>query len=153
VVCTVHMETRSTCFLVEPQNKGRWFVSGLASKPLRWFLISLGLKTDDDGLWVVWPQNLLRWFLAVWPQKPAAMVSSGLDSKPAATVSVSLSSKPVATGFSGLASKPVVPVSPVWPQNWCDGFSLFGLKTGGRFLVWASKPRWWSVSRFGPQNR
>jgi hypothetical protein len=33
-VCTVHVETRSTRFLVEPQNQGRQFVSGLASKPL-----------------------------------------------------------------------------------------------------------------------
>jgi hypothetical protein len=29
-VCTVHVETRSTGFLVEPQNRGQWFVSGLA---------------------------------------------------------------------------------------------------------------------------
>jgi hypothetical protein len=29
-VCTVHVETRSACFLVEPQNQGRRFVSGLA---------------------------------------------------------------------------------------------------------------------------
>jgi hypothetical protein len=28
---------RSTSFLVEPQNQGRWFVSDLASKPLGWF--------------------------------------------------------------------------------------------------------------------
>jgi hypothetical protein len=34
-VCTVHVETRSTCFLVEPQNQGQRFVSELASKPLR----------------------------------------------------------------------------------------------------------------------
>jgi hypothetical protein len=34
VDCTVHMEMRSTCFLVEPQNQGRRFVSGLTSKPL-----------------------------------------------------------------------------------------------------------------------
>jgi hypothetical protein len=33
-VYTVHMETRSVDFLVEPQNQGRRFVSGLASKPL-----------------------------------------------------------------------------------------------------------------------
>jgi hypothetical protein len=33
-VCTWHVETRSTGFLVEPQNQGRRFVSGLASKPL-----------------------------------------------------------------------------------------------------------------------
>jgi hypothetical protein len=37
-------------FLVEPQNQGRQFVSGLASKPQRRFLISLVLKTDGDSL-------------------------------------------------------------------------------------------------------
>jgi hypothetical protein len=40
-------------------------VSGLASKPLGRFLIGLGLKTDGDGLLVVWPQNHsdgFRWF-------------------------------------------------------------------------------------------
>jgi hypothetical protein len=50
VVCTVHVEKRSAGFLVEPQNQGRRFVSGLASKPLGQFLIGLGLKTDGDGL-------------------------------------------------------------------------------------------------------
>jgi hypothetical protein len=30
VVCTVHMKTRITGFLVEPQNQGRQFISGLA---------------------------------------------------------------------------------------------------------------------------
>jgi hypothetical protein len=30
VVCIVHVETRSAGFLVEPQNQGRRFVSGLA---------------------------------------------------------------------------------------------------------------------------
>jgi hypothetical protein len=50
VVCTMQVETRSVGFLVEPQNQGRRFVSSLASKPLGQFLISLGLKTDDDGL-------------------------------------------------------------------------------------------------------
>jgi hypothetical protein len=39
--------------LVEPQNQGQRFVSGLASKPLGRFLISLDLKTDDDNLPVV----------------------------------------------------------------------------------------------------
>jgi hypothetical protein len=33
-VCIWHVETRSAGFLVEPQNHGRRFVSGLASKPL-----------------------------------------------------------------------------------------------------------------------
>jgi hypothetical protein len=45
-VCTWHVETQSAGFLVEPQNQGRRFVSGLASKPLGRFLIGLGLKTD-----------------------------------------------------------------------------------------------------------
>jgi hypothetical protein len=44
VVCTVHVETRSASFLVEPQNQGRRFVSGLASKSLVRFS-------------PVWPQN------------------------------------------------------------------------------------------------
>jgi hypothetical protein len=46
-VCTVHVETRSVGLLVEPQNQGQWFVSGLASKPL-------------GQLLPVWPQN--RWW-------------------------------------------------------------------------------------------
>jgi hypothetical protein len=50
MVCTVHMETRSARFLVEPQNQDRWFVSGLTSKPLGWFS-------------PVWPQNRWRRFL------------------------------------------------------------------------------------------
>jgi hypothetical protein len=45
-VCPVHVETRSMSFLVEPQNQGRRFVSGLASKPQGQFS-------------QVWPQN--RW--------------------------------------------------------------------------------------------
>jgi hypothetical protein len=49
-VCTWHVKTRSACFLVEPQNQGRRFVSGLVLKPLGRFLIGLGLKTDGDGL-------------------------------------------------------------------------------------------------------
>jgi hypothetical protein len=39
VVYTVHIETRSAGFLVEPQNQGRRFVSGLGSKPLGGFLL------------------------------------------------------------------------------------------------------------------
>jgi hypothetical protein len=38
-VCTWHVETRRAGFVVEPQNQGRWFVSGLASKPLERFLL------------------------------------------------------------------------------------------------------------------
>jgi hypothetical protein len=68
-VCTVHMEMRSTGFLVESQNQGRRFVSGLASKQLEQFL-RFGLKTGGTVSWLslktklvegspVWPQN--RW--------------------------------------------------------------------------------------------
>jgi hypothetical protein len=40
----MHVEMRSTGFLVEHQNQGRWFVSGLASKPLGWFVSGLASK-------------------------------------------------------------------------------------------------------------
>jgi hypothetical protein len=43
-VYTWYVETRSAGFLVEHQNQGRRFVSGLASKPLGRFSL-------------VWPQN------------------------------------------------------------------------------------------------
>jgi hypothetical protein len=51
-VCGLHraVETRSAGFLVEPQNQGQRFISGLTSKPLRRFLIGLGIKINDDGL-------------------------------------------------------------------------------------------------------
>jgi hypothetical protein len=60
-VYTVHIETRSAGFMVEPQNQGRRFVSGLTSKPLGQFLLvwcqnrwlkfsSLGLKTSNSDL-------------------------------------------------------------------------------------------------------
>jgi hypothetical protein len=53
--------------MVEPQNQGQRFVSGLASKPLGRFL-----HVWPQNWWrrflAVWPQNLLRWFSLVWPQ-------------------------------------------------------------------------------------
>jgi hypothetical protein len=45
-VYTVHVETRSVCFLVEPENQGRRFISGL-------MVSLLSLKTKVDGLSVV----------------------------------------------------------------------------------------------------
>jgi hypothetical protein len=50
-VCTVHVKMRSVNFLVEPQNQGRRFVSGLASKSLGRFL-QFGLKTVDNDFLV-----------------------------------------------------------------------------------------------------
>jgi hypothetical protein len=43
-VCTRHVETRSVVFLVQPQNQGPQFVSGLASKLLGWFVSGLASK-------------------------------------------------------------------------------------------------------------
>jgi hypothetical protein len=66
-VCTSHVETRSAGFLIVPQNQGRRFVSGLASKPLGQFLL---VWPQNQWRWFspVWPQNRCRRFLAVWPQ-------------------------------------------------------------------------------------
>jgi hypothetical protein len=50
-VCTVHVESRSAYFLVEPQNQGRRFVIGLTSKLLGRFL-RFDLKTNDDSFLV-----------------------------------------------------------------------------------------------------
>jgi hypothetical protein len=89
-VYTVHEETRSVDFLVEPQNQGLWFVSGLASKPLgqflpvwpqnRWLRVSrfgpqnrqlrfgdLGLKITATVSWFG-PQNQVGYGLSVAPQ-------------------------------------------------------------------------------------
>jgi hypothetical protein len=44
-VCTVHVKMRRSNFLVEPQNHGRRFVSGLASKLLGRFVNGLASKS------------------------------------------------------------------------------------------------------------
>jgi hypothetical protein len=136
-VCTVHVEMRSTGFLVKPQNQGRQFVSGLASKPHGRFS-------------PVWPQNQWRWFLAIWPQTGGdGLWWFGL--------------KTYCNGFWRFGLKTYYD-SFLWfglktsgdgflqfgLKTGCDGFSRFGLKTGGGFLGCASKPRGWRVSRFGP---
>jgi hypothetical protein len=72
-VYTWHVETRSAGFLVEPQNQGRRFVSGLASKPVATVFAGLASKS-------------------------VATVFSSLASKLVATVSPSLASKLV-VGF------------------------------------------------------
>jgi hypothetical protein len=57
-ICIVHVETMSVGFLVEPQNQGRRFISGLTSKPLGLFVS--GLASKSRGRFSpVWPQN--RW--------------------------------------------------------------------------------------------
>jgi hypothetical protein len=79
-VCTVHVETRSACFLVEPENQGRRFVSGLTS------------KNHSDG------------FSSVWASKPLVTVCEWFGLKTTRTVFTDLASKSVATVSDGLAS-------------------------------------------------
>jgi hypothetical protein len=125
VVCTWHVETRSAGFLVEPQNQGRRFVSGLASKPV---------ATVSSGL----------------ASKPTVTVSSGLASKPAAMVFSSLTSKLVATVSPGLSSKPVVDFL-VEPQNQGGGgFPGLDLKTGSYGFGDLGLKITVTVSWFGP---
>jgi hypothetical protein len=65
VVYTMYVETRSVDFLFEPQNQGRWFVSGLASKSLGWFVSGLASKP-------------LRWFVSGLTSKRLVQFVSGL---------------------------------------------------------------------------
>jgi hypothetical protein len=69
VVCTVHVETRSESFLVEPQNQGRWF----------------GLKTTET----VSPGLVSKLVMTVSPSLASKLVVEGFPvwaSKSAATV-------------------------------------------------------------------
>jgi hypothetical protein len=78
VVCTVHKETMSVGFVVWPQNHGRRFVSGLASKSLgrvsRFGLPNLQVWFGDLGLKITTtvsssrPQNQAGYGLSVAPQ-------------------------------------------------------------------------------------
>jgi hypothetical protein len=63
----VHVETSSVSFFVEPQNQGRWFVSGLALKSLGQFVS--GLASKPLGRFVSsLTSKLLGQFLPIWPQ-------------------------------------------------------------------------------------
>jgi hypothetical protein len=73
---TWHVKTRSAGFLVEPQNQGRRFVTGLALKPAATVFSSLasklvatvspslGLKIGSSGL-VIWASKSPRRFLGL----------------------------------------------------------------------------------------
>jgi hypothetical protein len=116
VVCTWHVETRSVGFLVEPQNQGRRFVSGLASKPLGRFL-AVWPQNQLRQFSPVWPQNRWRRFLAVWPQNLLRRFSPVLPQNWWRRFFL------------------------VWPQN-RRSVSWLSLKTKvvKGFPVWASKP-------------
>jgi hypothetical protein len=66
-VCTWYVKTRSAGFLVEPQNQGRRFVSGLASKPVVTVFSSLASKLVATVSWFG-PQNQEGFGLSVAPQ-------------------------------------------------------------------------------------
>jgi hypothetical protein len=66
-LCTINKEMRSAGFLVEPQNQGQRFVSGLASKPLGWLVSGLAPKSLERFVSGSTLKPLLR-FLPVWPQ-------------------------------------------------------------------------------------
>jgi hypothetical protein len=78
LICTMHMEMKSAGFLVWPQNQGRRFISGLASKSLgrvfRFGPQNLQLRFSDLGIKITatvsWlgPQNKVGYSLLVAPQ-------------------------------------------------------------------------------------
>jgi hypothetical protein len=114
-VCTWHVETRSVGFLVEPQNQGRRFVGGLASKPA--VTVFVGLAS-----------------------KPVATVFSSLASKLVVTVSLGLTSKPVVSflvepqnqgggGVLGLDLKTDSSGLVIWASKSPRRFLGLGLKT------------------------
>jgi hypothetical protein len=84
-VCTIHEEMRSMGFLVEPQNQGGRFVSGLASKPLVRF--ASGFTSKPLGRFLpVWPRN--RWWrVSRFGPKNWQLRFGGLGLKITATVS------------------------------------------------------------------
>jgi hypothetical protein len=153
-VCTWHVETRSTSFLVEPQNQGRRFVSNLASKSVGRLFVGLASKPVamvSSGL-ASKPAAMVSGSLASKPaamvsgglapksavmvshgsaSKPAGTVSSSLASKPTRTVCAGLASKPVATFFSSLGSKLVVMVSPDLASKPVVGFLVEPPNQGG----------------------
>jgi hypothetical protein len=83
VICIVHVEMRSAGFLIEIQNQGRQFVSGLtlklvvddflvwASKLHLWF-DDLCLKITMTVSWFM-PQNQVGYGLSVAPQNRRRM--------------------------------------------------------------------------------
>jgi hypothetical protein len=104
------METRGAGFLIEPQNQGQIFVSGLASKSLGRFVSDLA-------------------------SKPLRRFVSGLASKPVVTVFSVLALKPVATVSPVSASKSMVGFL-VKPQNQgSERFPGLGHKIGSYGLV------------------
>jgi hypothetical protein len=119
-VCTVHIETRSAGFLVEPQIQGRQFVSGLISKPLGRFLSGLVSKLLGRFL-PVWPQN--QWYgFPRFDLKTGGDNFRGLASKPRVTV-FRFGHQNQQVRFGDLCLKIITTISYSGSQNQAD-FSL-----------------------------
>jgi hypothetical protein len=104
-VCTVHKETISVDFLVEPENQGQRFYQWFDIKTTGAICQGFGLKTTGT----VFPGLASKPVVMVcqgFGLKTTGMVFPGLASKSVAMVSPSLTSKPVVTGFLVWASKP-----------------------------------------------
>jgi hypothetical protein len=139
VVCTVHLETRSVGFLVEPQNQGRWFVSGLASKPLGQFSLVWPQNRWRRFL-VVWPQNLLRWFSPVWSQNWCQWFLLVWPQNRRSVSWLSLKTKMV-KDFTVWASNLAVLIWSFGAQNHRGGFLIWSSKLSGlQFVSCATKP-------------
>jgi hypothetical protein len=72
VVCTMHVETRSTCFLVEPQNQGHG-LSMVWPQNHREGFLWFGLKIGGDGFLQFGLKTGGSGF-PVWASKPAVTV-------------------------------------------------------------------------------
>jgi hypothetical protein len=102
-------------FLVEPQNQGRRFVSGLASKPLGRFSL-VWPQNQWRRFSQVWTQNWWRRFLLVWPQNWRSISWLSLKTK-------------VVEGFPVWASKPTVTGLVIWASKSPRRFLGLDLKT------------------------
>jgi hypothetical protein len=89
-VCTWHVETRSACFLVEPQNQGGGGFPGLGLKTGSLGLVIWGLKITATISWFG-PQNQVGFGLSVAPQNRQREVSAGHTSRSTSLLGVEAS--------------------------------------------------------------
>jgi hypothetical protein len=89
-VCTWHVETRSTGFLVEPQNQGGGWFPGLGLKTGSSGVVIWGLKITAAVSWFG-PQNQVGFGLSVAPQNRRREVGAGHASRSSSLLGVEAS--------------------------------------------------------------
>jgi hypothetical protein len=89
-VCTWHVETRSTSFLVEPQNQGGVGFPGLDLKTGSSGLVIWSLKITATVSWFE-PQNQVSFGLSVAPQNRRREVGAGHASRSSSLLGVEAS--------------------------------------------------------------